>query len=307
MKRIITLLLALLLLVSLSASAVMAEEPAQEGLPAAEEPAFNEDYPLTEDVMPVYEEKRTRPIFLPVLPFGTDLNESAIKLKSEFENSGSIAMTVDPQLNTITLSNGNPYQMISISGKTISEVTGQLEIQIFGTDAGSTIGAVYVMSTDQKDFLSYYREIMIEVYGEPMPLILDTLGEFAELAGETALLENGQDMWSYTYTSQNNNDPGNDTAGNGVLSGKAVVTMKIVDDHAYIAEYLDPAKMTVSETAAPINVEGFDKLGQNEQIAVRLYAEYLEKQYNDALQQYVNYFLDKNKQEDVPSDGTINE
>ena len=284
MKRIITLLLALLLFVSVSASAVMAEEPVQEELPAEEETAFNEDYPLTEDAMPIYEEKRTRPIFLPDLSFGTDLNETVIQLKSDYEKGGSITMTVDPQLNTITLSNGNQYQMISMSGNAAGMVAGQVETKLYGTDSGSTIGAVYVISTDQKELLSYYREMMLEIYGEPTPLILDTLGDFAELAGGSALLENGQDMWSYTYT-----------ADNGVLSGNAVITMRIDDDHAYIAEYLDPDKMTVSETASPINVDGFDKLGQNEQIAVRLYAEYLEKQYHDALQQYVNYFLDRSK------------
>ncbi len=109
-------------------------------------------------------------------------------------------------------------------------------------------------------------------------------------------------MWRYTYTEQTGIDPNNNTAGNRVLSGSAIVTLQVIDNHAYIAENLDPNQLTVSGAgASPINVEGFDKLGPDEQIAVRLYSEYLDKQYHDALQSYVNYLLSKNKQENAPS------
>ena len=79
MKKIITLLLALILMTSMSVSSVMAEEPIPEETPVAEgftpaeeEPGVTEDYPLTEADTPSYEFKRNRPNMLPDLPFGTD-------------------------------------------------------------------------------------------------------------------------------------------------------------------------------------------------------------------------------------------
>ena len=307
MKKIITLLLALLLITSMSVSAVMAEEPIPEEdpvaegfTPAEEETGFSEEYPLTE--APSYEFKRNRPNMLPDLPFGTDLNEAAIKIRSQYE-AGGIAITEDLQQDTISLSNGKQYHVISMTGENHNIENAQIITKLYGTDAGTVIGAVYEIAAENADFLSYFKEIISEVYSDPVPLTLGALGDFAELAVESAHLENGQDMWRYTYTGQNGTDPNNNTADNRVLSGPAIVTLRVIDNHAYIAEYLDPNQLAVSGAAqaSPINVDGFDKLGPNEQFAVRLYSEYLDKQYHDALQSYVNYLLDKNKQENNPS------
>ena len=308
MKKIITLLLALILITSMSVSSVMAEEPIPEETPVAEgftpaeeEPGVTEDYPLTEADTPSYEFKRNRPNMLPDLPFGTDLNEAAIKIRSQYE-AGHIAITEDLQQDTITLSNGKQYHVISMTGENHNIENAQIITKLYGTDAGTVIGAVYEIAAESADFLSYFKEIISEVYIDPVPLTLDALGDFAELAGESAHLESGQDMWRYTYTGQNGIDPNNNTADNRVLSGPAIVTLRVIDNHAYIAEYLDPNQLAFSGAeASPINVEGFDKLGPNEQIAVRLYSEYLDKQYHEALQSYVNYLLSKNKQENAPS------
>ena len=190
-----------------------------------------------------------------------------------------------------------------MTGENTNMENGQISFKIYGTDTGKVIGAVYDITAETPELLSYFEEMISEVYGERGQLPLNALGDFAELAGESAHLENGQDMWRYTYPEQEESNPDNNAANNSVISGSAIMTLQVTDGHAYIAEYLDLNNLTVSGTGRPINVEGFDKLGPNEQIAVRLYAEYLETQYNAALQQYVNYFLDKNKQENAPSTG----
>lgn len=122
------------------------------------------------------------------------------------------------------------------------------------------------------------------------PTTLDTSKLSAralELLGEAAHLEDGQNAWPYDLTV---NADGNPAVVNVML------TAKVVDNALYIAElaYKKAESNTVgSQTLAEI--EGFDKLSAEEQSAVRLYAEFLQKQQSELLKQYVDFLQTKHQ------------
>ena len=75
----------------------------------------------------------------------------------------------------------------------------------------------------------------------------------------------------------------------------AYLTLRIIDNHVYMAEWptLSSSGSSAGSTQNPMNLNGFNELTQDEQSAVSSYADFLEKQMKDQLQQYIDFLKEK--------------
>ena len=264
MKKWVCLILAVL--VAASATVVMAEESADDLPPSGLET-----------------------IASPEIPYGEKLPEAMEKIESSYSYS-LIQFSGTPVQSTRTLSNGKQYQEITMSGSAPDD-SYQLEAKFYFTNDGMTIaGTQEYTFTDAID-LSNAGLMLDTSLGAPMALDLEAHGDYAELLGEAAHLENGQNVWHYTaeyYV----------TGEDGFIAESIPITvyvaMRIVDHQMYMAEFMEPNVPVSTEAAAEApDVKGFDQLTPEEQKAVSLFAEYLEASKQTQLEQYVAFLLNR--------------
>lgn len=115
-------------------------------------------------------------------------------------------------------------------------------------------------------------------------LKMEEAGISAELLGEAAHLQEGQEIWRYTLTA-------------GETKTNVILSMNAADGKVYLAAF--PAgkneqvtgKTTIELSLA--DLEGFAELDSEKKEAVRLYAQFIMKQQKKVFEEYIAYLKDQ--------------
>ena len=256
MKKLFCFLMAVALL--MSASFALAEEPAQ----------------------------THEPTQFPNIDFGAD-PVTALEVFNAGWSSG-FSYSRERTMETVTLSNGTEIVILTLPA-VASEDPGRMPpmtAKLFFSNSRLVAAVQEIVLPEGADTSTVKTFISQSMNSLPGRLDPGKIGLSAELLGEAAHLENGQDAWQYTFSAA----PAGEEAP-AVL--QAMVTVNPADNCLYLAEF--PVSGVSGKAAAqdPANLEGFDRLTAEEQKAVQLYAEYLQKQQNETLAQYIDFLLKK--------------
>ncbi len=263
MKKWFSLLLAVILLTT--AAFVLAEESA--------DPASTEN------------QSESR-FYSSSIQFGTDISTASAYYLDYWARSGFYLNKTAEQKN-VTLSDGSVYvEQTYLPAEELHEgnkMTGKLYSM-----NGFAVACVEDITLPEGQDASLFLDQIKSFLGDSQPLNLAGFGTVAELIGEAAHLEENQPMWSYKTRMLL---PATDQS----TEATAYMAIRIVDNHIYMAEW--PALGTSESSAGSIqnlaNLNGFNELTQDEKNAVISYADFLEKQMKDQLQQYIDFLKEK--------------
>ena len=220
----------------------------------------------------------------PYVAIGSDWHEAL-----ETFNAGQYSYSDTPENEAITLSDGTSIAVMTLPAeKTDNTMAVPTIVKLYFMD-NKLVAAVQIADVPEGYDPARFAESMASVMGYA-PTALDTSKLSAramELLGETAHLEDGVNAWPYDLAV---NVDGNPSVVNVML------VAHIADNKLYMAELA--YKKAESNTVGGQNlaeVEGFDKLSAEEQSAVRLYAEFLQKQQSELLKQYVDFLQTKHQ------------
>ena len=221
------------------------------------------------------------------VPFGQD-PVSALKLIPEKWQSQNINFPDAPAVNTITLSDGSNITEQIFTG---TGVDFPIEARFYYTSDKKAFAGVQDIGMPEGADAALFKDQLTSCYGQPGQLNVENLGLYAEILGETAHLENGQEMWSYTAKITST-----DADGSAAPEAEAIITMHVIDDHIYLAECLNPnssADIAGARDLAGLN--GFDQLTEEEKKAVSQYAGFLAEKQKQELEEYIDYLVKKHQ------------
>ena len=225
----------------------------------------------------------------PYVAIGSDWHEALETFNAGWKQSGQYSYSDTPENEIITLSDGTSIAVMTLPAeKTDNTMAVPTIVKLYFMD-NKLVAAVQIADVPEGYDPARFAESMASVMGYA-PTALDTSKLSAramELLGETAHLEDGVNAWPYDLAV---NVDGNPSVVNVML------VAHIADNKLYMAELA--YKKAESNTVGGQNlaeVEGFDKLSAEEQSAVRLYAEFLQKQQSELLKQYVDFLQTKHQ------------
>ena len=225
----------------------------------------------------------------PYVAIGSDWHEALEAFNAGWKGSGQYSYSDTPENETITLSDGTSIAVMTLPAeKTDNTMAVPTTVKLYFMD-NKLVAAVQFADVPEGYDPARFAENMADVMGSA-PVALDTSKLSAralELLRETAHLEDGVNAWPY--------DLAVNVDGNPSVVNVMCVT-HIVNNTLYIAELA--YKKAESNTVGGQNlakIEGFDKLSAEEQSAVRLYAEFLQKQQSELLKQYVDFLQTKHQ------------
>jgi len=269
MKKLLSLLLAAALLLSL-ASFATAESFGVEGSAPTEETA---------------KDGTVFPYFL----IGLSPAEVVSNLQARW-SEGYVALSAITE-GTRTLEDGKEVRIYDMTGEG-NEYNGGIKIGIrLYESEGIIIAGVFTLDVPEGQDPGRIRDFyLINSFGQPAKLSMDRLGIYGELLGEDAMLENGIDQWRYELYSA---VPGTEVNYATVAKNKIIVTYRVVDDKVYIAAFPDIAGTAASGAGAGgvslADLKGYDKLTQEQKVLVSSYADYLASKDKTELEGYIAF------------------
>ena len=195
-----------------------------------------------------------------------------------------------PEWDTVTLSDGTQVYVMTLASVTTETDYLPMTVKLYFNNE-MLAAAVEEIEIPEGADASMFKTSMNQSLGSnPVPLDLSKIGSAAELLGEEAHLEDGQDVWPYVVTGVVNTN-GTETP----VTLDAMVTAHIEGNTLYIAEF--PYKKTSEKAAAQdlTELKGYGELTGEEQNEVQLYAEFLKQQQNETLEQYIDFLLKKHQ------------
>ncbi len=223
----------------------------------------------------------------PSITFGKD---SHTALKAFVEHwSTSFSFSKEPSTEAITLEDGSKVYVMTLPAGP-SEEGVPMTVKFYFVNEKLAAAVQEVSLPEGSDYAAFKASADYSMRVAVEPLDLQKVGKaLTELIGEAAHLEAGQDAWVYTVA-----DYVNDPDAASPMS--AVLTARGDGDKVYMAEFLygTPAAGKVGGQNLA-ELEGFDKLTSEEQNAVSLYAEFLQKQQKETLEEYIAFLLNKHQ------------
>ncbi len=261
MKKLFCLLLAVTLLAS--ASLALAEDPSV---------------------------KVRKPSESPNIFFGGDQRKALEIFTSTWKTTFSYSDT--PSWKTVTMADGTlVYIMVldAVPSENEYMLPTTVKFYFINEKLAAAVQEVRIPEgTDPAILRDSFNHVM---GGNPVPLDPEKNRSALELLGEDAHLEAGQDAWPYTVATYADVNTGD---GRAVLD--AVMTCHVDGDTMYIAEFPYSKSAGKSGAAQDLSeIDGYSRLTEEEQNMVKLYAEFLQKQQNETLAQYIDFLLKKQK------------
>ena len=259
MKKLLALLLALALM--LSASLVLAEE-----------------------------NKTRDPQEYPFVAIGADYHYAFEVF--DFGWKAQYSFSKEPAYETKTLSDGTEITVATFAAEPSNGFTMPTTVRLYIL-GNRLAAAMQEIEIPEGSNPSVFKTQISQTVMNTDPVTLDTskIGNALEMLGEAAHLEDGQAVWPYDVSGVMKVNSVDTPA-----SFSAMLAFNVVDNTIYLAEfpYAKPAATTAA-TKQLAEMEGFDKLTAEEQNAVALYADFLQKQQNDTLKQYIDFLLQKHQ------------
>ena len=226
----------------------------------------------------------------PNIFFGGDQRKALEYFNSTWRSNFSYSDT--PVWQTVTMADGTTVYIMVLAAVSPEDGKSIPMTAKFYFINEKLAAAVQEISIPEGTNPSMIRDNFVYVMGgAPVPLDLGKIRNAIELLGEDAHLEAGQDAWPYvaaTYTDAN--------TGEGRATLDAMVTFRAEGDIMYVAEF--PYSKSAGKYGAAQDLskmEGYDKLTEEEQNMVKLYAEFLQKQQNETLEQYIDFLVKKHQ------------
>ncbi len=196
-----------------------------------------------------------------------------------------------PSWETRTLSDGTGVYVMTLASVTTETDYVPMTAKLYFVNE-TLAAAVQVVTIPEGADASMFKTYLNQYLGSgSVALDLGMIGNAAELLGEDAHLEDGTEAWPYVVSSTMNVE-GTETP----VTIHAMLAASVVDNTLYVAEF--PYKKASEEKAAAqdlANLQGYGELTAEEQNAVQLYAEFLRKQQNETLEQYIDFLLKKHQ------------
>ena len=260
MKKLFCLLLALVML--MTASLALAEETAQ-----ARDPQM-----------------------FPNIYFGADHHLALEVFKNGWSQGYSFSDV--PSWETKTLSDGTGVYVMTLASVTTETDNLPTTAKLYFVNE-TLAAAVQEVSIPEGADVSMFKTYLNQYLGSShVALDLGMIGNAAELLGEDAHLEDREEAWPYVVSSTMNVD-GTETP----VTINAMLAARVIDNTLYVAEF--PYKKASEKKAAAgkdlAEMEGYDKLTEEEKNAVELYAEFLQQQQKEILAQYSDFLLKKHQ------------
>ena len=220
------------------------------------------------------------------LQIGSDRPTAVERYKSYWAYSGY--NFGEPENEVRTLSNGKVYAVQTFTSGEMTE-NGMLTGKLYFSD-GMLAAGVNEFTTPEGIDPADTLERLTSILGTPKLLSVAEIGIVAELLGEDAHLENGQNLWTYTTQIM---PTGTDT----YTSITMCLTAHVDGDHIYMAEWPAPQKAGNSAAAANLSsMKGYDELTEEEKASASKYADFLESQVDEQLQKYIDFLLQGHSQ-----------
>ncbi len=228
------------------------------------------------------------PNSFPNIKIGADPREALELFNTGWKGTGQYSYSDTPENETITLSDGTSVTEMTLPAVKVEERnTVEMTAKFYFID-NMLAAAVQILPVPEGFDASQFADYVNNVMGTPVPLNTSMLSaRVLEIMSKTAPLEDGMNAWPYELAV--------DVSGNPAVVN-VMMTAQIVDNTVYMAEFA--YEKAGSNTAADqklMEIEGFDKLTAEEQNAVQLYAEFLQKQQNEQLKQYVDFLQTKHQ------------
>ncbi len=228
----------------------------------------------------------------PYIPFGMDMS-AAFSYINQYMSSSGIHFDDSSPKELVALSDGTQFFVVTAFTETGYGYTAEEKLYFTASDRKLVAGVFdYGFQNGQK--LEMIRDQIVNAFGfgEPLKLTLASLGDKVELVRETAHLEDGLDAWYYTahLQLQLTEKP---------IDINAVMILSFADNHAYITAWplgqasQQGAAGNVPGTAETVGSAEYDKLTEEQKKLADLYAEFLEKEKQEKLNQFIRFLLTK--------------
>ena len=241
---------------------------------------------LAEEAADVREPSESPSVF-----FGSD----RMQAREVFNSTWSVSFSYSdkPEWESRTLADGrevNIMVLAAVPGN--SEYQMPMTARLYFVEGKLAAAVEEINLPEASDTARFVESVNTVMRTTAVPLDLNKAQNAVELFGDDARLENGQDAWTYSvYVSTDLNSEGQRPVVN------AVMTLLAADDKLYIAQfpYGTAVETKVSAGKDLTEMEGYDKLTEEEKNAVQMYAEFLQRQQNETLAQYIDFLLKKHQ------------
>lgn len=190
----------------------------------------------------------------------------------------------EPVEDNTTLADGTPITVLTFRSENVTtedSLKRPLTAKLYFRN-GMLIAAAQVTEIpegfDASNGKSYIENALKA--GKAGLLRMEEIGINAELLGVAARLEEGQEMWRYTFA-------------NGEKTIGAIITMRAVDGVLYMAEFMagkDEEQAQAKQiTLSLADLKGYSELSSEQQIAVRTYAQYMLQQQKKTIEEYIEF------------------
>lgn len=221
----------------------------------------------------------------PYIPFGMDMS-AAFSYINQYMSSSGIHFEDSSPKELIALTDGTQFLVVTAFAESPYGSTAEEKLYFTASDGKLVAGVFdYCLQNEQKPEMIREKIVNAFGFGEPQKITLASLGNKLELIRETAHLEDGLDAWYYTAHVQL-------PLTENPVDISAVMILSFADNHAYISAW-PLGQASQQGTAEAVGSAEYDKLTEEQKKLADLYAEFLEKEKQEKLNQFIRFLLTK--------------
>ena len=269
MKKLLGLLLAAALLLSLCS------------LAAAEEAVESSTIPHTNTTFPFVD-------------FGSAPEDVINTLRERWvTNMGDVGEISE---ETRTLENGEEITVynVPITGSAGSPNEGlRFDTRLY-VEKSKVVACAVIIPIPEGIDGSMLVSFLTNYYGQPTgKLSTEEIGTFEELLGEDTHLEDGQDLWNFKMMLNIPTEIAVDISSAATID--VCLTARVEDGVGYIAGFPDVSGDDSATGTKLSELAGYENLTEEDREQLRNYAEYLENQKKTELEKYIEFLAQKHK------------
>ena len=269
MKKMLSLLLAVVLLMSLCS------------LAAAEEAVESSTIPYTNSTFPFVD-------------FGSAPEDVINTLRERWPgNMGDVGEITE---ETRALENGQEITVYNVPVKGTAGSANEgihFDFKLY-VEKGKVVACAIIVPIPEGIDGSMLVNTLANFYGQPTgKLSTEKIGTFEELLREDVHLQDGQDLWNYKMML--NVPTGVDFDMSSAATIDVCLTVRVEDGFGYIAAFPEASGDDSATGTKLSELAGYKDLTAEDRKQLRDYAEYLESQKKAELEKYINFLVKKHK------------